>query len=174
MTYHKYTDKRRSDNSGVFKKSAYVVPTTVEHAKEFANIIRDEDKAEVIASHGGLMEGLIQSILVSDFCETIMTPEGDIAGIYGVCPLGDGTASPWFLSSVHLPKVRLEFLRGGREWIERVNEIYPILTNCVDADYTVSINWLKFLGFTFIKRHENYGVNPKPFLEFVRIGKKKE
>ena len=163
MTYHKYTEKNA--------KSGYVVPTTVDHVKEFVNIIREEDKVEVIASHGELLKGLMQSILVSDFCETIMTADDEIGGIYGVAPLSDVEATPWFLSSVHLPKVRLEFLRGSREWIEKVNEVYPVLTNCVDADYKVSIDWLKFLGFTFIKRIENYGVNPKPFLEFVRIRK---
>lgn len=161
MTYHKYTDKN--------KKSAYVVPTTVEHVKKFVEIIREEDKAEVIASHGSVLDAVMQSVLHSDFCETIMTSNDEIAGIYGVCPLGNGEASPWFLSSVHLPKVKIEFLRGGREWIERVNEVYPVLTNYVDADYKISIDWLRFMGFTFIKRVENYGVNPKPFLEFVRI-----
>jgi len=39
----------------------------------------------------------------------------------------------------------------------------------VDAEYTLAINWLKFVGFTFIKKHDTWGVGDKPFLEFVRI-----
>jgi len=169
MTLHKYTVK---DN-----KSTYVVPTTVEHIEEFVHIIREEDKEEVMASHGDLLTGLIESFTSSLFCETIFTPDDEIAGIYGVCPLTHicpalpTLASPWMLSTVHLPKVYMAFLRGGREWIEKVNKEFPVLTNCVDAEYKVSIAWLKFMGFEFINRIENYGVNPKPFLEFVRINK---
>ena len=50
-----------------------------------------------------------------------------------------------------------------------MNEKYPLLTNAVDEEYKVSIDWLRFLGFTFLKRHETWGVGNKPFLEFVRI-----
>jgi len=57
-------------------------------------------------------------------------------------------------------------LRETKRLTKELNKKYSILTNSVDAEYTVAIKWLKFLGFTFINKH-NYG--GKPFLEFVRI-----
>jgi hypothetical protein len=33
----------------------------------------------------------------------------------------------------------------------------------------VHIRWLKWMGCTFIKRHSTYGVEQRPFLEFVRL-----
>jgi hypothetical protein len=50
-----------------------------------------------------------------------------------------------------------------------MNDKYPILVNACDADYTKAINWLRFVGFTFIKKHDKWGVGDRPFLEFVRI-----
>lgn len=147
----------------------YVKSTTHDDILELCETIRKEDKEEVIASHGDIYTGLMESFSSSDFTETIFTKDDLVAGIYGVSPLGLGIASPWMLSSIYLPEVWREFLRGSREWVKNVNKRYPVLTNCVDAEYELSINWLKFLGFTFINRIENYGVNPKPFLEFVRI-----
>ena len=79
------------------------------------------------------------------------------------------TAIPWLLTTPAIQKVWLPFLRGSRTWVNDINKKYPILYNAVDAEYTLAINWLKFVGFTFIKEHDKWGVGNKPFLEFVRI-----
>ena len=39
----------------------------------------------------------------------------------------------------------------------------------VDARNELHIKWLKFMGFKFIQRHENFGVAKLPFYEFLRI-----
>ena len=84
--------------------------------------------------------------------------------------MGGITAAPWLLTTPAIQKVWIPFLRGSRKWVEETNNKYPLLFNAVDADYKVAIKWLRFVGFTFIKKHERWGVGNKPFLEFVRIG----
>ena len=132
--------------------------------------LRPEDRQEVLASHGSTREAVQIGFDESEECWTIIvTDTGEIAGIYGLARYDDTLGVPWLLTSPAIKKVWLPFLRGSRKWVEEANNKYPLLTNAVDADYTVAINWLRFVGFTFIKKHEKWGVGNKPFLEFVRI-----
>ena len=134
------------------------------------NNLRPEDRQEVLASHGSTREALQVGFDESEECWTIIVKDtGEIAGMYGLARYDDTLGVPWLLTSPAIKKVWLPFLRGSRKWVEEANNKYPLLTNAVDADYTVAINWLRFVGFTFIKKHEKWGVGNKPFLEFVRI-----
>jgi hypothetical protein len=134
------------------------------------NNLRPEDAQEVQASHGSTKEALQMGFDDSDECWTIVVTETDeIAGIYGVGRYDDMVGIPWLLTTPAIEKVWLPFLRGSRKWVSEINNKYPLLTNAVDAEYTVAINWLRFVGFTFIKKHETWGVGNRPFLEFVRI-----
>lgn len=132
--------------------------------------LRPEDRQEVLASHGSTREALQVGFDESEECWTIIVKDtGEIAGMYGLARYDETLGVPWLLTSPAIKKVWLPFLRGSRKWVEEANNKYPLLTNAVDADYTVAINWLRFVGFTFIKKHEKWGVGNKPFLEFVRI-----
>ena len=134
------------------------------------NNLRPEDAQEVLASHGGSREALQLGLEDSEECWTIIVSEtNEIAGMYGVGRLDDMTGVPWLLSAPPVTKIWMPFLRESRKWVKEMNYKYPILTNAVDADYNVAIDWLRFLGFTFIKRHETWGASNRPFLEFVRI-----
>jgi hypothetical protein len=132
--------------------------------------LRDEDRLEVLASHGSVKEALQECFEYSEECYTIIvTDTNEIAGIYGLCEIDDMTGIPWLLTSPAIHKVWLPFLRQSKQWVAEANLKYPVLTNACDERYTVALKWLKFVGFTFIKRHETYGEGDKPFIEFVRI-----
>lgn len=132
--------------------------------------LRPEDAAEVTASHGSPQQAMQESFDASDECWTIIVSDTqEIAGMYGVCRQDNITGVIWLLTAPPITKVWLPFLRGSRKWVKEMNKKYPLLTNAVDEEYKVSIDWLRFLGFTFLKRHETWGVGTKPFLEFVRI-----
>ena len=132
--------------------------------------LREEDRDEVLASHGSTEVALQEGFDDSEECWTITVKDtGEIAGMYGLAKYDDMIAIPWLLTSPAITKVWIPFLRGSRKWVAESNKKYPLLTNMVDAEYTVAINWLRFVGFTFIKKHDKWGVENKPFLEFVRI-----
>ena len=148
----------------------HVRQSTQEDVEYLCDNLRPEDREEVLASHGTTREALQLGFDESEECWTITVKDtGEIAGIYGLARYDDDVAVPWLLTTPAIKKVWLPFLRGSRKWVEEANQKYPLLTNAVDADYTVAINWLRFVGFTFIKKHEKWGVGNKPFLEFVRI-----
>ena len=149
---------------------AHVRQSTQDDVEYLCDNLRPEDREEVLASHGSTREALQVGFDESEECWTITVKDtGEIAGIYGLARYDDDVAVPWLLTTPAIKKVWLPFLRGSRKWVEEANQKYPLLTNAVDADYTVAINWLRFVGFTFIKKHEKWGVGNKPFLEFVRI-----
>ena len=148
----------------------HVRASTQEDVDFLADNLRHEDAREVVASHGSTKEALQVGFDESDECWTIVvTDTNEIAGMYGVGRQDDMTGVAWLLTTPAIQKVWLPFLRGSRKWVNDINKKYPILTNAVDAEYELAINWLKFVGFTFIKKHDTWGVGNKPFLEFVRI-----
>ena len=148
----------------------HVRQSTQEDVEYLCDNLRPEDREEVLASHGTTREALQTGFDESEECWTIIVTDTDeIAGIYGLSEYDETMAIAWLLTTPAIKKVWLPFLRGSRKWVEEANQKYPLLTNAVDADYTVAINWLRFVGFTFIKKHEKWGVGNKPFLEFVRI-----
>jgi hypothetical protein len=149
---------------------AYVRRSTQEDVDYLCNNLRPEDREEVIASHGSTKEALQLGFDISEECWTFLVEGTDeIAGIYGVARESNLVGCIWLLSTPAIHKVSLSFLKQSKKVTEQMNKKYKILTNAVDADYTLAIKWLKFLGFTFIKRHDTWGVGNKPFLEFVRI-----
>lgn len=133
--------------------------------------LRKQDAVEVMASAGlEPLAALKASLLVSEERYSIIASDGTIVGMFGVAPTGDkNVGCPWLLGSDRLPEVRKEFLPQSLEWVKGVNKRYPLLINYVDVNNTKAIRWLKYLGFTFISRVEEYGVGRIPFYEFVRI-----
>lgn len=148
----------------------HVRASTQEDVEYLVDNLREEDRLEVLSSHGSTKEALQIGFDCSDECWTIIvTDTNEIAGMYGLCELDEMVAEPWLLTSPAIRKVWLPFLRQSREWVIEWNKRYPVLTNACDERYTVALKWLQFVGFTFIKRHDTYGKGDKPFLEFVRI-----
>lgn len=148
----------------------HVRASTQADVDHLATNLRPEDTQEVLASHGSVKVALQEGFDVSEECWTIVVTEtGELAGMYGVVGIDDMTGIPWLLTAPPLKKVWRQFMRDSLTWINKVNKKYPVLTNACDAEYTVALNWLKYIGCVFIKRHDTWGVGNKPFLEFVRI-----
>jgi len=146
---------------------AYVRQSTQEDIDYLCNNLRPEDRKEVIASHGSTKKALQIGLDLSDECWTFLVEDtNEIAGIYGVAKQCDTVACVWLLTTPAVKKIWITFLRESKRLTKEMNKKYTILTNSVDAEYTTAIKWLKFLGFTFINKHNNWG---KTFLEFVRI-----
>ncbi|WP_217363646.1 hypothetical protein, partial [Marinobacterium sp. xm-v-242] len=72
-------------------------------------------------------------------------------------------------ASNDIKAVHRQFLRESREQIKRLCEGYRLVFNFTDARNHVHHRWIKWSGFSIIKKHENFGVEQRPFLEFTRI-----
>lgn len=150
----------------------YLRPATIEDAIALSKNLRAEDEAEVKAMTGGTtLDALTHGVLASDLPISIVDEDGQILGMFGAVTALNrpkiGTV--WMLASPDILKYRRRFARESKQWIEALQEHYDILFNVVDERNTVHLRWLQWCGFTFIQRHPEFGIENRPFIEFVRI-----
>ena len=149
----------------------YVRPATIDDLNYLAPRLREADVEEIKAACG--IEPWAALLLEYDLSEekiTMVGEQGEAVGIYGITPVTRLDALVWLHATEDLKNYPFQFLRRCRAEVNRLNQKYPVLWNFVDARNELHINWLRWCGFTFIKRHEEHGVQKKPFYEFVRIG----
>jgi hypothetical protein len=132
-----------------------------------AENMRDADRAEIWASHRkqpieSLMTGWTTSaysaiVTVNDVpCVMLGLVRRDLLSDYGV---------PWLLGTNGAIKHRREFLRLSPPVIQEMLSVCPKLYNYVHVDNKVSIDWLRWLGFTF-DEPQPYGVTGELFHKF--------
>jgi len=148
----------------------YYRPATMDDVYDLAPRMRQADVQEVYDAAGvDPLTALHFSYENATEVNSIIAPDGEVIGLFGVCPTDDPLlASAWMLCSDRLPEVRKEFIPQSLEWVIRMNTNYPVLYNYVDINNRIAIRWLKYLGFKFIRRVEEFGYSKKPFYEFVR------
>lgn len=149
----------------------YTRETAKEDIPYLAVNLRNEDRAEILASSGLPPEvALEMGRVISRRCRTICMSDGTPAGIYGVSDTKiKGLGSIWLLATPDLLKVQRQFLRECREGISEISQGYSCVFNYTDARNAVHHKWLKWCGFTFIKEHKNFGKQNETFYEFVKI-----
>jgi hypothetical protein len=112
---------------------------------------------------------LLDGIVRSSQCYAVELASGEVAALFGVAPSPEARlGSVWMLGSDALFSIRLTFLRHSRRWVETLFRDYTLLGNFVDERNTVHVQWLKWLGFRFLRRAP-IGRNGEVFLEFVRL-----
>lgn len=127
---------------------ADILPCSEADALYIGAHMRDADKAEMHAL--GLAP---YSVAIRAFNASFETKCGSLNGV-PVCMYGVGLPSlfgklarPWLMATDDIEKCRTTFLRRSRaqvaDWLDR----YEVLENMIDARNTLSIAWLKWLGF---------------------------
>lgn len=151
-----------------------VRPATHEDVLWLAPKLRKADVQEIEAASGQTpLAALSWSLLASSECWAGEGRDGELIALFGAAPTQEPDVGlVWLLGSESIStKNAVRFLRESRLWLDRLHQSYPILYNFVDARNTVHIHWLRWLGCTFIARHEHYGVGGLPFYEFVHVHK---
>ena len=134
-----------------------------------AENMREVDKLEALYQTG---QEPRQALQLSYMCSNVnMAIADDNDQPIGLCGVVSGGVI-WMVATDKLfenKKYRIQLIRKGRKWVEGLLKKYKVLYNFVYAENDSAIKWLKSLGFTFIKYHEEYGIQGKPFYEFLRI-----
>lgn len=151
-------------------KEGYVRAYQESDAEIVAANLRSADRME-IAAHSGLkpVRAIRRSVRGSEVAVTICSGDTPtkLAAIFGCT--ADGCI--WLLGTdvLTLPPLRKQFLKECRRYVDVLQDHYPLLHNVIDERNTVHIRWLRWMGFTFIRRLPQFGVENRPFMEFVRI-----
>ena len=134
-----------------------------------AKNMRNMDKIEAYYQTGKEPEDALRlSYLHGQTNMTIAADDDKPIGLCGV--VADGCI--WMIATDELfsnKKYKIQLIREGRKWVDSILKNYKMLYNMVYAENHSAIKWLKALGFTFVKYHEEYGKESKPFYEFLRI-----
>ena len=148
-----------------------LTPTTVEDIDFVAPRLRKADYNECMASTGQKPRGVLhRSLDLGDISLTLRAPNGDRVGLCGVVPSPLAEAGVvWMVATDDIYQHQTTFLRNSKRALKHLSEDYLVLFNCVDARNSLHIKWLRWMGFTFINKHENYGAEKRLFYEFVRI-----
>jgi len=127
--------------------------------------LRYEDKREILDSVGqNPYQALRDGFNNSQICLTIVDDKDIPVGMFGVGSEGN----IWLLASPEIKRIRFSFLRESKKVVNLLNKKYQILWNYVDCRNNLHLRWLKWCGFSFLRKI-NYGVNQKPFYEFIKI-----
>lgn len=153
---------------------AIIRPTELEDSILMAPHLRADDLREVEAAQGAgvsIEDVLHRSSVYSDDPRTVEV-EGEPIAMFGIVSATDPdvkTGFVWLMGTEGIQDIGIQFLRGCKAQLAEIEKGYDVLTNCVDKRNTLHINWLKWMGFTFIGEVENYGAEKRPFYEFVRL-----
>ena len=139
--------------------------STHKDCKKLSRSLRFEDKREILDGAGQTpYQALLKGYASSEICLTIVDTENIPVGMFGV---GEGGLI-WLLATPEIKRIRFSFLRESRQVVELLNKKYRLLWNYVDCRNELHLRWLKWCGFKFLRKL-NYGVNQKPFYEFIKI-----
>ena len=153
---------------------AIVRDSNLGDALKMSTNLRKADYEELRAGHGNSVDPafiLKEGIETSDTPKTVEYNNEPIA-IFGV--VNSTVDNPnmgwvWLLGTDKIKEIKIQFLRESKEHLAQQEKKYDILANYVDARNEVHIKWLRWLGFNFIRKIENFGVENRPFYEFARI-----
>jgi hypothetical protein len=83
----------------------------------------------------------------------LMWGVGRLGGLLGF------VGAPWLLASdiLELPEVAREFIRLSRPYTRELERGFRRLENLVHAENRLAVRWLKWLGFSFAEKPEQWG-----------------
>lgn len=140
---------------------------TTEDVLALANRLRPADLEEVIAyGVDDVHAAIAQSYRLSLHCWAGLVDD-DLACVFGVTPVSmiSGIGSPWMLGTPTLVKHGRVLVRETPRYIHAMLKAFPILQNHVHARNTVSVRWLRRLGFV-LGPAEPFGPYGEPFHPF--------
>jgi len=151
-------------------KKGFVRPATSADVPLIAEDMRPADMAEVKAFSGVGPKRALFSSLRNCQAEVACLPNGVPVAMYGTVSSGvPNFGVIWMLAANQFHKLQVQFIRECCEHLDRISHPYRAVFNYTDARNTVHHRWLKWCGFTFINRHEQFGCEGRPFYEFVKI-----
>lgn len=129
-----------------------IIPADAGHIHAIASGMRAADVEEVRASLGLNPQEALEFSLSSSTMAWTGTVDGEPVCMFGVSRrsmLDGSVGTPWLLGTDAIERHQAAFLRRNKGIVKEMLAAYPVLRNWVDARNTLSIRWLKWLGFEF-------------------------
>lgn len=144
-----------------------IILATPEHARLMAPHMRAAEVAEILADNGMTPEAALLHELDRSLISWAWIVNGEVACMFGIVAptLLDNNSYPWFLTTPLVEHHWMTFARRCRALLPELLAHHPRLIGMVDARYTLSIRWLKWLG-ALVGKPQPWGVAQMPFCRF--------
>ncbi|MDR1378537.1 MAG: hypothetical protein LBJ36_05745 [Synergistaceae bacterium] len=150
-----------------------IVRLRPEHAR-ITPYLRSADTQEIVEGSG------ISPSLAVAFSIAHSSPgyaallDGELVVVFGASPAGaPGVGVVWLLATQEIERHPVRFYRESKRMFGNVAEKYETLINWVDQRNTLSLRWLKWLGFE-IGEPEPWGVMGLPFCRVRKMRRKND
>lgn len=140
------------------------------HVPPLAAHMREADRREVWASHRHSPEQALEWSLAFAVRAWTCFVDNEPAFMWGVSRPGSILSlvgAPWLLGTEAMLKVRREFLRQSRAYVELMQQDFERLENKAHAGNRESLRWLRWCGFEMDERPET--IRGEPFVTFWRV-----
>jgi len=123
---------------------------SLEDARWFSKLMREEDRQEVLALGETLEGGLMQSIHLSLGDVWIVRFNGEPAALFGIvtCSILTGYVVPWLVTTKVIDQFPKTFFTLSRRILHLMRHRYALMGNHVDARYEKALRWVRRLGFS--------------------------
>jgi hypothetical protein len=142
------------------------VPGALQYLEDIVDDMRDADIEEAwMGYHLHPREALEYAFSRADLYVSLV--DGKAMCVCGTQPISAISAigTPWLYGTNLMTRHKTYFLRGSREYIDRMKQQFVLLRGYVYTENSLSQRWLKWLGFT-LRTPEPYGVEGKLFHPF--------
>ena len=150
------------------KPVLYFRPAQPADGPALARCLRAADRRELAASHPGQSPAeCLEHFICISVCRVCGVYRGKVialAGVYASSLLGTD-ACVWLLTGSPVARVPISFVRSAKRWLAAWLQLYPTLTNAVDARYEAARKLITCLGGEFTGGSSVY--NGVLFLHFI-------
>lgn len=132
---------------------------------------RSEDEDECLASGGaGCGASILHAHRSGAEISVSRSPRTGLpVAFFGMTEIDALQGAVWMLATPEITQNARSVLHWTPSVLRGWHERRPLLFNYVDARNELHIRWLKRLGFVFIALRPAYGIERRPFYEFVRL-----
>lgn len=135
-----------------------------------AENLRDRDVEELESTGLTPFQALSEGFKLSKPCFTLLSAKGEAVGMMGVGPGHGNFGAIWMLGAKGIEEYPMTLLKNSRKALQTLwdQTEYQGFFNYVYSKNQLHIDWLKWLGFTFL-RTVQIGPYNRDFIEFVKL-----
>lgn len=147
-----------------------VRPATLEDALSLAKRLRKADLKEIQAvGYKTPEDSLVRGLKESSPCYVAVDEEDTPHIIFGIVASPDPLLGyVWMMASDELKKHWIQVLRETKEWLNDVSKGFQVSANAVHSENKVHIKWLRWAGFSFLRKVK---IGNDEFYEFAKLNK---
>ena len=140
---------------------------TIEDALHVSQNLRPADLSE-LEGVGQTKFNVVLGVLWCEDTFTFTNHDGEVAGIGGVIPDGEGNARIWVLCTPAIKSMGKTFFRHGKQYVEELTKPYKMVYATCDSRNKENHRFLKFLGFKALRAIPQPPFNI-PYYEVVKL-----